>query len=149
PVIKMRRGMKGGHGIDWRPGAQVYLDRPDDIQTETANTNLQAGWAEVQAYLGYMQQVSGVSPFIAGADPSVSGINQETATGASILQAEANKRLALKLLQMQVMYTKVAKMFVQLNQQFMTAPEMVRIVGADGMKWMHVRPEDIAGEYDV
>lgn len=149
PVIKMRRGMKGGHSIDWRPGAQIYLDRPDDIQTEIPNTNLQAGWAEVQAYLGYMQQVSGVSPFIAGADPSTSGINQETATGASILQAEANKRLALKLLQMQVMYSKVAKFFVQLNQQFMTTPEMIRVVGAEGIKWVSVDPQSIAGEYDV
>ena len=149
PVLKMRRGMKGGHSIDWRPGAQLYLDRTDDIVTEIPNTNLQAGWAEVQAYLGYMQQVSGVSPFIAGADPSVSGVNQETATGASILQAEANKRLALKLLQMQVMYSKVAKMFVQLNQQFMTSDEMIRITGAEGNKWVTVRPEDVAGEYDV
>lgn len=149
PVLKMRRGMKSGHSIDWKPGAQLYLDRPDDIQTEIPNTNLQAGWNEVQAYLGYMQQVSGVSPFIAGADPSVSGINQETATGASILQAEANKRLALKLLQMQVMYTKVAKFFVQLNQQFMTQDEMVRLAGAQGNEWISVTPEQIAGEYDV
>lgn len=149
PVLKMRRGMKGGSRIEWRPGAQIYLDRPDDITTEIANTNLQAGWAEVQAYLGYMQQVSGVSPFIAGADPATSGVNQETATGASILQAEANKRLALKLLQMQVMYSKVAKFFVQLNQQYMTAPEMVRIVGADGAEWHRVTPQSIAGEYDI
>lgn len=149
PVLKMKRSLKGGDRVDWRPGGRIYLDRLDDITTETANPNLQAGWAEVQAYLGYMQQVSGVSPFIAGADPSVSGINQETATGASILQAEANKRLALKLLQMQTMYSKVAKMFVQLNQQFMTENQLVRIAGADGYQWVEISPQEIAGAYDV
>ena len=149
PVLKIARGLKGSKKLEWRPGAHLYLDRPDQIQAETAPANLGAAWDEVQAYLGYMQQVSGVSPFIAGADPGASGVNQETATGASILQAEANKRLALKLLQMQIMYSQVAKMFVQLNQQFMTKPELVRVAGAEGNEWVQVDPKDIAGAYDV
>lgn len=149
PVLKIHRALKGASNFEWRPGAHLYLDRADQVQLETAPVNLGAAWEEVQAYLGYMQQVSGVSPFIAGADPSASGVDQKTATGASILQQEANKRLALKLLQMQTMYSKVAKMFVQLNQQFMTKSELVRIVGADGEKWVEVLPSDIAGAYDV
>jgi hypothetical protein len=149
PVLKIHRSLKGASNFEWRPGAHLYLDRADQIQMETAPANLGAAWDEVQAYLGYMQQVSGVSPYIAGADPGAAGVNQSTATGASILQQEANKRLALKLLQMQTMYSKVAKFFVQLNQQFMTKQQLVRIVGADGEQWQTVEPSDIAGMYDV
>lgn len=149
PVLKINSGLRGGQNFEWRPGAHLFLDRPDQVQPETAPANLAAAWDEVQAYLGYMQQVSGVSPFIAGADPGAAGVNQETATGASILQAEANKRLALKLMQMQNMYSKVAKFFVQLNQQYMVKNELVRISGPEGNNWVEITPQDIAGNYDV
>lgn len=149
PVIKVHRSLKNAQNLRWEPGAIIYVDRNDQIMPEVASSNTQVGWSETQAYLSYMQQVSGVSPFIAGADPSVSGVNQETATGASILKEEANKRLALKLLQVQQMYTKVGKMFVELNQQFLTKPELIKVVGIDGETWETIEPQDIAGSYQI
>lgn len=149
PMLKVNRNLKGAKDLIVEPGGMIMLDRADQVEFWQPGFAGGPAWDEVQAYLGYMQQVSGVSPFIAGADPSASGVNQETATGASILQTEANKRLSLKLLQMQTMYSKVAKFFVQLNQQFMTKSQLVRVIGEAGDEWMEVRPEDIAGEFDI
>jgi hypothetical protein len=149
PMLKVNRNMKGAKDITIEPGGMILLDRADFVDFWQPGFAGGPAWDEVQAYLGYMQQVSGVSPFIAGADPAASGVNQETATGASILQTEANKRLSLKLLQMQTMYSKVAKFFVQLNQQFMTREQLIRIVGSDGNEWVTIRPTDIAGEFDI
>ncbi len=149
PVLKIHRSLKGANKFQWLPGERIYLDRMDQIVPETAVANLQAGWDEIQAYLGYMQQVSGVSPYMSGADPSTSGVDQSTATGATILREGADTRIQLKLIQMQVMYAKVAKMFVALNQQFITKPQLVKIIGIDGEQWVSVKPEDISGAYDV
>lgn len=149
PTLLVRRGLKDGNKFKVTSGGRIFVDRPDDIQQLQINPQAMWGDAEEGKALGMMQQISGASPYLAGMDGSTMGVQQDTATGISILQQEANKRMALKLHQLQLFYGRVTKFFIQLDQQFVDSSRAIKIVGPMGEEIKHVGPQEIAGMYDI
>ena len=96
-----------------------------------------------------MQEVSGISPYISGGDPSASGINNDTATGASILSNAAGKRIGFEMFNLHTFSSKVGEFFVQLDQQFIDEKRMIRIVGKTGEQWVRYQPDQGIGLWDV
>ena len=89
--------------------------------------------------------VSGVSEYARGQMPET----RRTATEASIIVDAGNARAADKLAVVEISISEVARMVMQLMQQFMTDAQMVRITGKDDKKfYVAYTRDDIIGEYD-
>jgi hypothetical protein len=112
------------------PNTKIYASNGQRVEQLKIDPNQAPAFDETEAYLGAMQQMTGASPMFAGVDTSQFGVNNNTATGASIMQEEANKRMAMKKLEFRIFESRVAKLMVQLNHQFLSPFELQRIVGS-------------------
>jgi|TARA_R110002020_G_scaffold25087_6_gene81684 hypothetical protein len=104
---------------------------------------------EIYQQSGIIEQdintVSGVSEYSRGQMPEV----RRTATEASIIADAGNARSADKLATVEIVIGDVARRILQLMQQYMTAPQMVRIQGRDAEQYyVAYTRDDILGEYD-
>ena len=89
--------------------------------------------------------VSGVSEYARGQMPEI----RRTATEASIIADAGNARAADKLAMIELNIGAVARHILQLMQQYMTLPQMVRITGKNNEDFfVAYSREDIIGEYD-
>ncbi len=89
--------------------------------------------------------VSGVSEYSRGQMPEI----RRTATEASIIADAGNARSADKLATVEIIIGDVARRILQLMQQYMTQPQMVRIQGRNAEEYyVAYTREDILGEYD-
>ena len=89
--------------------------------------------------------VSGVSEYSRGQMPEI----RRTATEASIIADAGNARSADKLATVEIIIGEVARRILQLMQQYMTQPQMVRIQGRNAEEYyVAYTREDILGEYD-
>lgn len=149
PPFKYRRGMKGGKDFKILPGGRLGVDRMDDIEQLIVNPGTAFGVEEGQILLGQMQNQTGANSYLSGSDSAMSQISQDTATGVSLLQQEANKRMSSKMLYMQLFHARIEKLCVQLEQQFLSEKQRIRVVGAAGDEWFEVDPQEVLGEYDV
>jgi len=94
---------------------------------------------------GDINTVSGVSEYARGQMPEI----RRTATEASIIADAGNARAADKLAMVEIIIGEVGQMVLQLMQQFMTQPQMVRITGKDDKNlFVAYTRDDILGEYD-
>ena len=89
--------------------------------------------------------VSGVSEYSRGQMPEI----RRTATEASIIADAGNARAADKLAMVELNIGEVARHVLQLMQQYMTRPQMVRITSKNNEDFfVAYSREDIVGEYD-
>lgn len=89
--------------------------------------------------------VSGIADYQRGQSPET----RQTATEAAIISDAVNARSADKLAQIEKTIAKIARRVVQLQQQFMSAVHVARVVGQnDAIYWIPYGAEDIQGEYD-
>lgn len=111
-----------------------------------------SGYQEAQALQEDIERTTGVSDQTAGA-----GMQQETATGAQLVQAAANVRIQLKTRRLELEVAKPeAQHFVWLNQQYIVANRTVRVpqVPQPGQPdsvwaWREVGPVELAGTWDI
>jgi len=100
-----------------------------------------------------IQQTSGITDVTKGmGGASVrgqSGIANETATGALLLQEAANERLKYKLDNIEDALKEFGQQLNALNAQFIKTDKVIRILGEEGQKWEKVTPDDIKGAYDI
>jgi len=96
-----------------------------------------------------MQQLSGVSPYISGADPSGYGIDNKTATGVNTLASAAGRRIGFSIGALQDAIARAASQAIQLMYEFIDSERMVRVVGRNGAEWQSVQPQDIPALFDV
>jgi hypothetical protein len=135
--------------ISFQPGQKIYATPGQRIDQLTLDPLQIPGFEETQNYLGAMQQMTGASPYLTGSDPSFSGVDQNTATGASIMQEEGGKRMMIKKLEYRLFEARLAKLMVQLNHQYLSAVELKRILGDDAQYVKVQAPEDIPMFLDV
>ena len=95
-----------------------------------------------------MQLVTGINPYVSGAD--LSTVDQNTATGVTALQEVASRLLRFKASQLQYKgYQRSFELWGDMVQQFMDRTVSVQIIGSDGMPlWLNVTPKDVAGHFD-
>lgn len=72
------------------------------------------------------------------------GVN--TATESNILQTNAQTRSFMQIRRLQRTVTYVGQLLVQLNQQYMTKPQVVTIAGEDGLDYIEIQPWEIVGD---
>lgn len=80
---------------------------------------------------------------------SSSGVNK-TAGGARIISGniDANMQLLLGLFSSQLL-SKIGDHFLELNAQYITEEQVIRITGEEGKNFLTVKPEEISANFDV
>lgn len=149
PVFKVDPTIRGWKNITFRPGAKIPANRGQEFEQIPIGPNAAPSWDLSEAYIGAMQQMTGANPIMFGADPSAYGINQETATGASIMQEEGNKRMAMKKLEFRLFEARIAKLMVQLNHQYLSDFELWQLLGDDALAMKKPTLEQIPMFLDV
>lgn len=149
PTLLVDRTLKGSGEFVIRSGGRIWVNRPEQVKQLQIDSQAAQGWSEVQAYLGYMQQVSGVSPFIAGADPGASGINQDTATGVNQLAGAAGRRIDLFRMELESFVKTIARQFLEMAREFLDEPRFVRIVGSGEAEWLQLTGDQVPVAFDL
>jgi hypothetical protein len=98
--------------------------------------------------LSDMQLVTGINPYVSGAD--LQTVDQNTATGVTALQEVASRLLRFKASQFQYKgYQRAFEMWGDMIQQFLDRDIWTKITGPDGQEtWHQVSPADLAGHFD-
>jgi hypothetical protein len=105
-------------------------------------------YTERQRMLQDMQLVTGINPYVSGAD--MQAVDQNTATGVTALQEVASRLLRFKAQMFQYKgYQRSFEMWGDMIQQFLDHDIFAKITGPQGEEaWMQVGPADVAGHFD-
>ena len=132
------------------PRAMIPVTDHDDLRPIELPPLPAEAYQEQSSLLGFLQQITGVSPYVSGSN--LDTVDQNTATGISVLQEVASRMLRFKASQIHWRYwTRTFENWGQDTQQFLTRSEWVRIVspGADNKyEFREVGPAEVAGDYD-
>lgn len=133
--------------FEFAPGERWLVPRPVEETVKMWSPDIKAAMASLQAeelVRGDVQNVTGGMPFLSGT--SSQGVDQQTATGVSIITTLAQKRLAGK--QQQFIWAKalIGAQWCALNQQYVRSTRIIPVIGADGAEaFEEVRPEYLQG----
>jgi len=121
----------------------------DDIDFKDAPPLPREAYQEEEVLLGRLQYVTGVTPYVTGATGT--GVDQNTATGVSLLSESASRLLTFKANQIRLnTWQRTFEQWADLTKQFLTNDMALKIEGpGNTYAWVTVSPEDIAGEFDV
>lgn len=129
-------------------GGVVHTDDMDGIDVLAMPDVTASSYQEEALIKGDIQQTSGVTDYTKGANSGTS--SNDTATGISLLQEAGNARFRMKSQNIEDMLIKrLGEFMVSMNEQFVTEPQVLRIVGDDGIEWKQVKPDEIQGQFDV
>jgi hypothetical protein len=102
-------------------------------------------YSNSEMIVGDINLITAVNEYARGQLPEI----RRTATEASIIQDAANARAADKLAKVEKIIGRCAQRLVTLAQQYMTEPQVVRVIGSNGHPlWFELDPDDLQGEYD-
>lgn len=126
----------------WTPNKMIYAR---DVNNAAKRMDVPAPSGEafqMDAHLkqdaerttGYTDQMMGLTQ---------GGVN--TATESNILQTNAQTRSFMSIRRIQRTVSLVGNLLIQLNQQYMTKPQVVTIAGEDGLDYIEIQPWEIVG----
>ena len=104
-------------------------------------------FAETESYLSAMDAMTGYNSVLDGSSPG--GLDRVTATVGTIADEATTLRRAMKKLQFRLCIAKIAKMWVQLNNQFLSEYELHRILGDSAVDYKPIPIEEIPMFLDV
>lgn len=138
--------------IELAPGALVGVDGGDVrevLQQFVPDSSVVDRALMVAARIkGDMQNISSAMPFMSGAQSD--SIDQETATGVSIVTSLAQTMLGAQKKFITFSEEEIAYQMVCNNQQFIKTERLVPIVGRDGVAaFENIGPEILEGYYTV
>jgi hypothetical protein len=128
----------------FEPGARGFTANPKNniSVADIGQANAYASGAEVDRMRAEMERVTGINASVAGSS------SEGTATEAAMNLRQGKSRIALKLASIDRAFARAAEQFIALDQQFIDAERVIRIVG-EGAEWESVSAQDIAGAFDV
>ncbi len=130
-----------------QPGG-ILRARPDQIRPWQPDISILQPTVQAEELLkGDLQNLSGAVGYLSGATNS--GIDQTTATGISIIQNMATKRIMRMKQQVLFALKRVGEQQISLNQQLLPGTVAIRIdKGAAGLDWQAASPEKLQGKYE-
>lgn len=146
-IVMIRDTVDDPDKFAFEPGAQWLVSDPAEVMMWTPNHNVTSTALEMDERLGRdFQDITGAIPYLSGAGDG--SVDQNTATGINIIQSMAGKRIVAKRNMLYDAYREVGLQQIALNQQFLGAPERIRIEQEDGYQFEVISPQEIQGEYD-
>ena len=142
---------------DW-----MFINRPDGIirvagdvnqvrQVETRDTSQAILEARRELQTTFERTTSMSSLYLSGSVGGSSPQINKTATGARIIDAniDVNLQMLVSLFGAQAL-SKLGEHFLELNAQFITEEQEIKITGEGGeIEYIRVRPEEITANFDV
>lgn len=148
-IFLIAEDMEDPDSFEFAPGARNLVPRPvgDTVQAWSPNPIVAQVSIEAEGMLkGDLQNVTGGMPFLSGTESQ--SVDQNTATGVSIVTSLAQRRLLAKKQQFTWAKRRIGEQWCALNQQFVTDDKLVPVVGQDGAEAFEVvRPEVLEGLY--
>lgn len=131
-----------------RPRLWLPVGDHDDVQPFQFAPLPPEAYQEEAQLLGRLQYVTGITPYVSGAN--LETVDQSTATGVNLLTEVASRLLTFKARQVQLgVWQRVFEQWGSDIQQFIDKPLWVRIDGPGGeVSFQAVGPDEVAGEYD-
>lgn len=135
----------------FRPNYQWVVTDHDDVQFQDPPPLPPEAYKETENILSLMQLVTGITPYVGGASSNASGVDQNTATGVSLMTESASRLLQFKAgIIHQRTWQRTFEHWGALTKQFLKRAQSVRIEGPGGeIDWVGVGPEDINGDFDI
>lgn len=131
------------------PREQWLLPRPVEESVKMWSPDIKAASISLEAegmLKGDLQNITGGMPFLSGTDTA--NVDQQTATGVSIVTSLAQKRLAAKRQQFIWAKARIGEQWTALNQQYIREERSVPVVGKEGMAaFKTIQPELLQGLY--
>ena len=148
-IMLIRSDVDDPEAFEWAPNAQWFVEdtgqvAPLPIDPTAATITLQA-----EALLkGDLQNIMGGLPYSGGADSQ--SIDQETATGVSIITSIAQRIIQARKQHYLWAYAKLGRDFLLLYQQFLRDERVIKLLGPNGARiYQTVSPLDLQGDFDV
>lgn len=139
--------VKDAKNFKFEPGKIVRIPQGARFEQFRFDPGAQIAQAESDTYLSAIDAMTGYNSVLDGANPG--GLDRVTATVGSIADEATTLRRAMKKLQFRLCIAKIAKMWVQLNNQFLSEYELHRILGDAVIDMKAVAPEEIPMFLDV
>lgn len=142
-IVKIRATVDDPDAYIFAPGERWLVEDPTDVEIMSPDPTTAATSLQAEALLkGDMQNITGGMPFLSGTDSGT--VDQETATGVSIVTSLAQRRVAAKKQNYTNARRRKADQWVALNQQFIREPRLVEILGAEGASaFQQVTPNEL------
>jgi hypothetical protein len=146
-IIMMRDTVDDPDEFKFAPGEKWLVSDPAEVMMWTPNHNVTTTALEMMQRLGQdIQDVTGAIPYLSGAGEGT--VDQNTATGISVIQNMASRRIGLKRNMIGYAHCEIGIQQIALNQQFLSVPERIRIEHEDGYQFEVISPQDIQGQLD-
>src|SRR4030095_9569854 len=148
-ITIIRSDVDDPEAFPFEPNATWLVEDPGQVDTlqvdpTVANITLQAE----SLLKGDLQNIMGGLPMAAGADSQT--IDQQTATGVSIITTIAQRILHAREQHYLWASAKLGNHFLLLYQQFLRDPRVIKILGTQGAQaFKTITPLEIQGDFDV
>lgn len=137
-------GVTDPNQLELKPRFKWPVQDHDDIQPFQVQPLPPEAYSEENGLLQRMQLVTGITPFVSGAD--LGSVDQNTATGVTALQQTASRLLRFMSAQLEMKgYQRVFEQWGANVQQFLDKDLVVKI--AEGT-WAQISPADVAGQFN-
>lgn len=136
-----------GKNFKLEPGKIVRIPqgaRFEHFKTDAAQA---VPLTETDNYMAAIDAMTGYNSVLDGANPE--GMDRVAATVGTIADEATTLRRAMKKLQFRLAVAKIAKMWVQLNNQFLSEYELWRILGDSAVDYKPIPVEEIPMFLDV
>lgn len=135
----------------YRPSFMWIVGDHDDVRFQEPPPLPPEAYKETETMLSELQYVTGITPYVSGSSGTAQGIDQNTATGVSLLSESASRLLQFKAKQIHDhTWQRTFEQWAQLTKQYLRQPQAVRLVGPDNtVTWQQLGPEDVNGDFDV
>lgn len=135
----------------YRPSFMWIVGDHDDVRFQEPPPLPPEAYRETETMLSQLQYVTGITPYVSGSSGSAQGVDQNTATGVSLLTESASRLLQFKAKQIHdATWQRTFEQWAELTKQYLRQPQAVRIVGPDNsVVWQQLGPEDVNGDFDV
>ena len=135
----------------YRPSFMWVVGDHDDVRFQEPPPLPPEAYRETETMLSLLQYVTGITPYVSGSSGSAQGVDQNTATGVSLLTESASRLLQFKAQQIHDRtWQRTFEHWAALTKQYLRQPQAVRIEGREGrVTWQQLGPEDVNGDFDV
>lgn len=133
----------------WRPGGIVHRTKEGTVKPLEVTDIRQSAYIEETLIKQDIQKAIGVSDLFSALPQKGGGAGSQTATGMLTMAEQGNMRFKYKLDNIEAGLREVGKMLLSLNQQYMKKTKIIRLVGADSIKYKKISPKELKGSYDI
>src|SRR5215471_14761105 len=148
-ITLIRTDVDDPESFEWAPNAQWFVEDPGQVDTLKIDPTVASITLQAEAMVkGDLQNIMGGLPYASGADSTT--IDQQTATGVSIITTIAQRIIQARKQQYLWAYAKLGRNFLLLYQQFLRDDRVVAVVGRRGAEaYRTISPLEIQGDFDV